>query len=106
MGYKIVELKEAETLGIKRAWEKAFVPEGTDKEKIHMDCMRWHVFSYGVQPCEEKEEAINSFKEVLKNKLYIFFQSRKNAYLIEAAEKFSYEDIDKFDTDFETSDVY
>jgi len=57
---KVLELNFDEVSKIKEAWKNSFIPIGTDREKIHIDNMLWHIFSYKVKECEEGEQAISA----------------------------------------------
>ncbi|MDP4183200.1 MAG: DUF4275 family protein [Bacillota bacterium] len=104
---KVLMLNSNEISGIKKTWENSFVPIETNKEKIHIDCMLWHIFSYNVRECEEGEDAINSFKAVLKDSVYIFYQRIDIGYKIDnSIRAFTFDDLSQFITDFETADIY
>lgn len=108
--FTIIELNPDEISKIKKAWENYFVPIGANSETIHIDCMLWHIFSYEVKECQKGKQAINSFREVLKDKfnnLYIFYQRRDTGYMIDNNTRaFIYDDLNLFITDFETADIY
>ena len=91
MDIKVLKLSKIKTLEIKKNWEKCFIPTGTDRKKLYLDNMLWHIFSYNVQECQEGEEAINNFKDISKDTLYIFLQCSDISYLIENAKTFIFE---------------
>ncbi|MDR3584479.1 MAG: DUF4275 family protein [Desulfosporosinus sp.] len=104
---KVLELNSDEVSKIKEAWENSFIPIGTDREKIYIDNMLWHIFSYKVKECEEGEQAINSFKYASKDTLYIFYQRIDTGYMIDnSSREFTFNDLSQFITDFETKDIY
>lgn len=45
-----------------------------EKESIYFKQYMWHTFSYQKVPCLEGLEAINEFKQKIKNDVYLFFQ--------------------------------
>lgn len=105
--FKVIELNRDGISEIKKGWENAFVPVGIDREKIHYHSMFWHIFSYKVKECEEGEQAINSFKGVINDSFYIFYQRKDSGYLIDNNTRaFIFDDMSMFITDFETADIY
>lgn len=105
--FKVIELNSDEISKIKKAWENSFVPIGIDREKIHYDDMHWHIFSYKAKECEKGDQAINSFKDILKDSFYIFYQRKDTGYFIDDnARAFIFDDMSIFITNFETADIY
>lgn len=104
---KVIKLNSNEISCIKKTWEKSFIPKEANREKIHIDCMLWHIFSYKVKDCQEGKQAIESFKAVIKDSEYIFYQRKNIGYKIDnSVSAFTFDDLSQFITDFETADIY
>jgi len=104
---KVQEINSDEISKIKKTWEKFLVPVGIDREKIHIDNMLWHIFSYNVKECEEGEQAISAYEDVIKDSCYIFYQRIDTGYIIDINSKaFVIDDLNQFITNFETKDIY
>ena len=92
-----IEVTELINIGedLRTQWEITFTMSLTKaiKNKIHFKQHSWHVFSYEELECLEKQKAITAFNNQKKNEFYIFYQTEKNALMIENAKDISSEDV-------------
>lgn len=93
---------------ISSKWDLYFAHDvsGETMQRIHYEQFRWHMFSYGIKPCLEKQEARAAFDTVEKQELYMMYQRAgelfklSNAQQVEASDFDSQQDIYIFDTAF------
>lgn len=93
-GIKVTEIKN---LGeeLRAQWEVAFTKDlsRARKNKIHFNKIFWHAFSYEEIACLENQKAKTAFNNQKKKECYIFYQTEKNALVIENAKDISSEDV-------------
>ncbi|WP_214484115.1 DUF4275 family protein [Bacillus sp. SM2101] len=79
---------------VRKRWEDTFTNSisQSKKDEIFLHQYLWHIFSFQVLPCKEKEKAIEAFNTLKKNKIYVFYQNTYS-YSLENAENITTEDF-------------
>ena len=80
----------------KARWTKLFassIPKEKRKE-VHFEQYRWHLFSFELLKAFSDDEARAAFDAEPKDSVYLFWQHRDQAYLVENAHLFKAEDFD------------
>lgn len=80
----------------KTKWTKLFaasVPKEKRKE-VHFEQFRWHLFSFPILDALEDDDARAAFDAEPKDSVYLFWQHKDKAYLVENAHLFKAEDFD------------
>lgn len=80
----------------KAKWTKLFatsVPKEKRKE-VHFEQFRWHLFSFELLDALTEEDARIAFDAEPKDFVYLFWQHKKEAYLIENVHLLKAEDFD------------
>ena len=80
----------------KAKWTNLFassVPKEKRKE-VHFEQYRWHLFSFELLKALSDDEARAAFDDEPKDSVYLFWQHRDQAYLVENAHLFKAEDFD------------
>lgn len=80
---------------VKRLWEDLFSSgiSEAEKEAIHYDEFRWHLFSYEKRPALSGSNADRAFELCQKGSVFVFFQHTDKAYRIENAHLISPDDF-------------
>ena len=80
----------------KASWTKLFassIPKEKRKE-VHFEQYRWHLFSFELLKAFSDDAARAAFDAEPKDSVYLFWQHRDQAYLVENAHLFKAEDFD------------
>ena len=87
---------------VKANWSRLFAAAlcSEEKKSIYYDSYKWHIFSYEKVVALSKSKARQAFNRCIKGKVYVFYQHKEEAFLIENAHLLKSSD---FDID---SDVY
>ncbi len=82
--------------GIKSNWSKIFAASVSSKEKkeIYYDSYRWHIFSFEKVLALTGTKARQAFNKCKKEKVFIFYQHKKEAYQIDHANFLKSSDFD------------
>ncbi|NRS49525.1 DUF4275 family protein [Brevibacillus sp. HB2.2] len=88
---------------LREEWEKHFASHLTeeDKERIFLknkdgyQGYLWHLFSYKLRDCLEREEADEAFQQVAHESYYVFYQLSNEVLILENAARFSVADLEK-----------
>lgn len=80
----------------KAKWTKLFAASVSkeDRKKVYFEQYKWHLFSYKMLNALTDEEARSAFNAEPKNTVYLFWQHKNEAYLVENAHLFKAEDFD------------
>lgn len=80
----------------KDKWEREFtntIPEKV-KEDISFESFLWHIFSYEVLKCIEKEDSIVAFNNMEKGSCFVFYQHLDLVYKFENASSITAADFE------------
>ena len=80
----------------KARWTKLFAAPVSkeDRKKVYFEQYRWHLFSFELLKALSDNEARAAFNTEPKDSIYLFWQHRDQAYLVENAHLFKAEDFD------------
>lgn len=83
----VVEVEAAEARELRNKWESAFANDLTRSEKnqIHFNEMFWHIFSNEKVSALTDQAARAAFNQQKKQKCFLFYQAKKNAFLLDNA---------------------
>lgn len=84
------------TAKIKARWSRLFAHavSSEDKQTIHYEQFRWHIFSYERVACLTGDAARRAFDECKKDKAFQFFQNDALGFCIENTSALKAEDFD------------
>lgn len=87
---------------VKANWSRLFAATLSSQEKksIYYEYHKWHIFSYEKEAALTKSKARQAFNRCKKGKVYLFYQHKEEAFLVENSHLLKSSD---FDMD---SDVY
>ncbi|MBM6619603.1 DUF4275 family protein [Bacillus suaedaesalsae] len=80
-------------------WDKSFANSISEKEReeIHYDDFKWHIFSYEKQSCLLEEEARKAFTAMTKDEVYVMYEGAPFIFLYSNSSKLVAEDFDTQD---------
>lgn len=80
-----------------KKWDCTFAKnvDPETKEQIYMVQYLWHIFSYKKKAAQEGTKAISTFNKIPKKKIYIFYQHRDEAYMINEASTIKFKHLAK-----------
>ncbi len=80
----------------KAKWTKLFAQSVSKEERkrVHVEQHQWHLFSFELLDALIEDAARKAFDCCPKDTVYLFFQRRKEAYLVENAHLLKAEDLD------------
>lgn len=84
---------------IKSNWSKLFAASVSieDKNKIKYDRYKWHIFSFEKINALSQSKARQAFNRCKKDKVYVFYQYKKEAFYIENPQLLKSTDFDSDD---------
>lgn len=84
----IKRLSKSEFYSLEKSWLEGFCGEYKAKFGKYIDGgFRWHVFSFGVFPCLENEEAVNAYCLESALEYYVFPESGEGDFVLVLNEK-------------------
>lgn len=77
-------------------WTRLFASSVSKEERkrVHFEQYKWHLFSFNLLDAPTEDSARNAFDRCSKDTAYLFFQHKKEAYLVENAHLLKAEDLD------------
>lgn len=98
----VVFVPQSKSSAIKANWSKLFAGEvnSDEKRKIGYENYKWHIFSFQKVEALSDSKARQAFNKCKKEKVYVFYQHKDEAFYIENAQMLRSAD---FDSDY---DIY
>ncbi|MED1723806.1 MULTISPECIES: DUF4275 family protein [Brevibacillus] len=86
---------------LRKEWENHFASHLSEEEKQRINLNRrggfqgylWHLFSYRMRDCLQREEADQAFRQVSGESCYVFYQLSNKVWIMESPSQLSVEDL-------------
>ena len=77
---KSIRAMAEDAASIKEAWDLAFGEAVVDRDAVHYDQFRWHLFSYEKLAAKSGDEARAALNEKQSQRLHLFWQEGDDAW--------------------------